>query len=65
MNMWLEWVRSVLPRAGAFRVYVDTMECSSCGTKEKVARVMITKATGKTGALYLCEDCVEAIRLIV
>jgi len=66
MNLWLSWFQSVLPRAGAFRVQAGESDiCLSCGGEKEVARIAITKFDGMTGALYLCEACIEAIKTMV
>ena len=65
MNPWLAMFQSVLPKAGALRIYVKDERCVSCGSYADVSRIAITKQDGMTGAIYLCEACIEAIKIMV
>ena len=65
MNPWLAMFQSMLPKAGALRVYVSDERCTSCGSYKEVSRVSITKQDGMTGAIYLCEACIEAIKIMI
>jgi len=65
MNPWLTMFQSMLPKAGALRVHVSDERCISCGSYKEVSRVSITKQDGMMGAIYLCEACIEAIKIMV
>jgi len=65
MNPWLAMFQSMLPKAGAMRVPVKGEECISCSSYKAVSRIAITKQDGMTGAIYLCEACIEAIKIMI
>jgi len=65
MNPWLALFQSMLPKAGAMRVHVEGERCISCGSYKEVARISITKQDGMTGAIYLCDACIDAIKIMI
>jgi hypothetical protein len=65
MNPWLAMFQSMLPKAGALRVPVKGERCISCGSYKSVSRISITKQDGMMGAIYLCEACIDAIKVMI
>lgn len=65
MNPWLAMFQSMLPKAGALRIPVKDEWCLACGDDESVNRISVTKQDGMTGAIYLCDACIEAIKIMV